>query len=181
MRSGASLTENLMRLRSLNRVGVSLTLSIFVTCISISSRAFAQSLPTDFSALESVVQQELKDKRTPGAAIAIVVGDRVVFAKGFGVASVETGSPVTADMLFRLGSTTKMFTGAAMVTLAAQGKLKLDEPIGNYVKGLNPGLSRITAHQLISNTAGMADFEASIISNDDDALGRMIRNWKEDA
>jgi CubicO group peptidase (beta-lactamase class C family) len=141
----------------------------------------AQSSGPDFSALEKVVLQELKDSNTPGAAIAIVVGDRVVFAKGFGVSSVETGAPVTTDMLFRLGSTTKMMTGAALVTLAAQGKIKLHDPISNYVKGLNPKLGQITAHQLLSNTGGMADFEASIISNDDDALGRMIRTWKEDA
>lgn len=143
--------------------------------------ANAQSSGPDFSALEKVVLQELKDSNTPGAAIAIVVGDRVVFAKGFGVSSVETGASVTTDMLFRLGSTTKMMTGAALVTLAAQGKIKLHDPISNYTKGLNPKLGQITAHQLLSNTGGMADFEASIISNDDDALGRMIRTWKEDA
>ena len=157
-----------------------LILSI-LTLLSVSVPLSAQTSAPDFGALEKVVEQELKDTRTPGAAIAIVVGDRVVFAKGFGVSSIETDAPVSADMLFRLGSTTKMFTGAAMVTLVAQGRIKLDEPIGNYVKGINPALSRITAHQLMSNTAGMADFEASIISNDDDALGRMVRTWKEDA
>lgn len=170
-----------MRTLLFRRIRNSLAMMLAVTYVSLSPPAFAQSTPPDFNVLEKVIQQELKDTNTPGAAIAIVVGDRVVFARGFGVASIETDAPVTTEMLFRLGSTTKMFTGAAMVTLAAQGKIKLDDPIGNYVKGLNPKLARITAHQLISNTAGMADFEASIISNDDDALGRMVRTWNEDA
>ncbi len=135
----------------------------------------------DFSSLEQVMQAELQATKTPGAAVAIVRGDRVLFAKGFGVANIETGAPVAPDMLFRLGSTTKMFTGAALVVLAAQGKLKLDEPIGKHVAGLHPNLARITAHQLISNSAGMADFEAPFISHDDEALGRMVRGWKEDA
>ena len=50
--------------------------------------------------------------------MSIVSGDRVVFSKGYGVASVETREPVRPEMLFRLGSTTKMFTAAALVLLA---------------------------------------------------------------
>jgi CubicO group peptidase (beta-lactamase class C family) len=170
-----------MRKFLFSRSFLSFTMMLVVMCVLLSPTVSAQSASPDFSALEKVIQEELKDTNTPGAAIAIVSGDRVVFAKGFGLANIETGAPIIADMLFRLGSTTKMFTGAALVTLAAQGKIKLDEPIGNYVKNLNPKLARITAHQLISNTAGMADFEASVMSNDDDALARMVRTWKEDA
>ena len=66
--------------------------------------------PIDFKAaeLEQVVREELEETRSPGAAVAIVQGDRIALATGFGVASVETGEKVTAESLFRLGSTTKM-------------------------------------------------------------------------
>jgi CubicO group peptidase (beta-lactamase class C family) len=141
----------------------------------------AQSASQDFSALENLIKEELQATNTPGAALCIVSGNRVIYAKGFGVANVETGAPVTTDMLFRLGSTTKMFTAAALVTLASQGKLKLDEPVGNYLPGINPKLARLTAHQLLSNTGGVADFAAPFVSQDDEALGRMLRGWKEDA
>lgn len=124
------------------------------------------------------VEEELKQTHTPGAAVAIVSGDRVIFARGFGTSNIETGAPVTPDMLFRLGSTTKMFTGAALVTYAAEGKLKLDAPIGTYASGLHPQLARLTVHQLLSHTAGMADFAAPFISQDDAALARMVRAWK---
>lgn len=139
-----------------------------------------QETQPDFSELERVVLDELKETNTPGAAIAVVSGDRVVFAKGFGVSNTETGAPVTPDMLFRLGSTTKMFTAAALVTLAEQGKIKLDAPIGNYVKGLNPRIAAVTAHQLLSHTAGIIDEAPMFGRHDDAALGEEIRSWKED-
>src|SRR6266568_2594571 len=68
--------------------------------------------------LEKIAVEEMKAEGIPGAAIGIVSGGKILLAKGFGVASVETGVPVTTDTLFRLGSTTKMFTAASLVQMA---------------------------------------------------------------
>jgi len=135
---------------------------------------------SDFSALEQTALAELKETNTPGAAVVIVSGDRVVFAKGFGIANVETGAPVTPDMLFRIGSMTKMFTAATLVSLAEEGKLKLDAPIGGYVKGLSAKFSPITAHQLLSHTAGVRDEARPYGAHDESALGGSVRTWKDD-
>jgi CubicO group peptidase (beta-lactamase class C family) len=134
----------------------------------------------DFSELDKLVPAELKEKNTPGAVIAVVIGDKVVYQKAFGVANVETNAEMQPDMLFRLGSTTKMFTAAALVTLAENNKIKLNEPIGNKIKGLNGKLAQATPHHLLSNSAGVRDFAASVISNDDVSLGNMVRGWKDD-
>jgi CubicO group peptidase (beta-lactamase class C family) len=134
----------------------------------------------DFGELERVILDELKENGTPGASFAIVSGDQVIYAKGFGVANVETSAPVTPDMLFRLGSTTKMFTAAALVRLAEEGRIKLDAPVGEYIRGLDPRIARITVHHLLSNTSGMRDFAAPFISHDDSALSNMVRTWKDD-
>jgi CubicO group peptidase (beta-lactamase class C family) len=134
----------------------------------------------DFSELDSLVPLELKEKNTPGAVIAIVSGDRVVYQKAFGIANVETRAEMQPEMLFRLGSTTKMFTAAALVTLSEQDKIKLNEPVGNRVKGLSPRVAAVTPHHLLSNSAGVRDFAASVVSNDDAALGNMVRSWKDD-
>ena len=56
----------------------------------------------------------------------------------------------------------------------------MNEPIGNRVKGLNPKLSQVTPHYLLSNSAGIRDFAAPVISNDDAALANMVRGWKGD-
>ena len=134
----------------------------------------------DFSELDKVVLEELKARNTPGTVITIVSGDRVVYQKAFGVANVETNAVMQPEMLFRLGSTTKMFTAAALVTLAEKSKIKLNEPIGNQIKGLSPKIAQATPHYLLSNSAGVRDFGPEVISSDEASLGNMVRGWKDD-
>jgi CubicO group peptidase (beta-lactamase class C family) len=145
------------------------------------SLLFAHQRKVDFAKLEKAALEELKNTNTPGAAVAVVSHDRLVFAKGFGVANIETGAPVTPATLFRIGSVTKMFTAAVLVALAENERFKLDEPIGKYVNGLTLKLSQVTAHQLMSHTAGMTDESPSDYgSHDDSALAAYVRSLKED-
>ena len=155
-------------------------LSAWLIVLCLSQLAFAQAVQPDFTELEKVIAAELQATNTPGAAIAIVRGEQVIYAKGFGVSNVETNAPVTPDMLFRLGSTTKMFTAAALVQLAEQGKLKLDEPLGKYAKGLSPKIASLTANQLLSHTSGLKDGATMFGKHDDEALGETVRALKDD-
>jgi len=159
----------------------SLSLVLLFAPFPPASRLFALQQKVDFAKLEKVALEELKNSNTPGAAVAVVSDDRLVFAKGFGVANIETGAPVTPATLFRIGSVTKMFTAAVLVALAENERFKLDEPIGKYVNGLTPKLSRVTAHQLMSHTAGMTDESPSDYGwHDDSALATYVRSLKED-
>ena len=135
------------------------------------------SVAIDTVAIEASIRDEMRVTRAPGASIAVVVGDSVVYAKGFGVASIETGAPVTPDMLFRVGSVTKMFTGLTAVMLASKGSVDLRAPIGRYAKGLHATMSRVTLDQLLSHTAGMTNEAAADGPHDDAALGRRVRAW----
>jgi CubicO group peptidase (beta-lactamase class C family) len=156
-------------------------LTILVVALAVAPASFAvQEHKPDFSQLETVVLEELKETNTPGATVAIISGDRVVYTKAFGISDVETGAPMKPEMLFRIGSTTKMFTATALVTLAEEGRLKLDEAIGNHVDGLNPKIAGLTAHQLLTHTAGVIDEAPMYGDHDDSAMGRTIRSWKED-
>jgi CubicO group peptidase (beta-lactamase class C family) len=89
--------------------------------------AAAQPPATAFDELEAAAKSELRAVNAPGGAIAIVEGDRVVYQNGIGIGNVETGQPVSADMLFRVGSVTKMFTTAALVSYAEEGALKVHD------------------------------------------------------
>lgn len=134
----------------------------------------------DFRRLETVVREELKESGTPGAAVAIVNGDRVVYEKGFGIANVETGVPVTPDMLFRAGSVTKMLTASVLVGLAEEGKVALDAPLEKSVPGLAPRLSRLTADQLLSHTAGLIDPARSCCAQDEGALAAEVSVYRDE-
>lgn len=74
--------------------------SLAVLAAITAAQATQATQALDFQAIDAVALQELKDSNTPGAAIAIVRGNRVVHLKGYGAASVETGAPVTPDMFF---------------------------------------------------------------------------------
>lgn len=143
-------------------------------------RAQEPAAKIDFAPLEKQIDDELKSSNTPGAAFAIVLGDKVALRKGFGLANVETNEAMTPERLFRLGSTTKMFVAATLASLAKDGKLKLDEPIGKHVKGLPEKLNGLTPYQLLSHTAGITDEAPMFGLHDDEALGKGIRGWKDD-
>lgn len=148
---------------------------IFLLSVSIS----AQTKP-DFSELEKTIEAEMTATKTPGAAFAIVAGDKIVFAKGFGTTGTEAETKISPDTLFRMGSTTKMFTAATLVSLSEQGKIKLDAPIGNYVKNLAPKVSKLTAHRILSQSSGLRDLPPTVFSNDDAGLKQNILAWKDD-
>lgn len=130
----------------------------------------------DFSAMEAALRLEAK----PGISVAITRGTDVIYQKAFGVASKETSSPVTPDMLFRLGSTTKMITAATLLSFVDEGKFDLQAPISRYVQGLPACLGAVTAHQLLTHTAGMKDVAPMFGSHDDSALEANVRSWRED-
>ena len=127
----------------------------------------------------TVRRGELARLHIPGASIAIVRGERSHLSKALGTANVETGEALRPEMLFRLGSTTKMMTAAALIGLAVEGKIDLNAPIGKYVSGLTPMLAGVTANQLLSHTAGIHDEAPMQGSHDDAALGSGIRAWTD--
>src|SRR6185369_16215147 len=97
-----------------SNVGRGVLALAILSAISISAKPNPRLEP-DYNALDAVIAAELKDKHTPGAVVAVISDNKVVYAKAFGLANVETQAPMDRDMLFRIGSTTKMFTAAALV------------------------------------------------------------------
>ncbi|HLM57189.1 MAG TPA: serine hydrolase [Pyrinomonadaceae bacterium] len=73
---------------------------------------------------------------TPGLAVAVVRGDRIVYAEGFGRRDLKANLPVTPQTQFYIASTTKSFTGTAAKLLADEGKLDLDAPVKKYFPNL---------------------------------------------
>ncbi len=95
----------------------------------------------------------------PGASLLVVRDGRVLFAKGYGLADVESNTPVTAESNFRLASLTKQFTATSIMLLAAKKKLRYDDPIGPLVPGLPAYARNVTIRQLLNHTGGLPAYE----------------------
>ena len=131
----------------------------------------------EFTTAESAIRAEMEKSGIPGAAVAVVLGDRVVWAKGFGLASAETNAPVTPDTLFQIGSVTKSFTAAAILTAASAGRIALDTPVSTYVSGLAACVGAPTLTQLLSHTGGLIDEPDEFGPQGEDGLGAYQRSW----
>ncbi|GAA4034530.1 serine hydrolase [Hymenobacter glaciei] len=89
--------------------------------------------PLDVAAVDAVVARTLKGFNVPGIAVAVVKDGQVVMAKGYGVSSLATKSPMDANTLFGIASNTKAFTAAALGLLVDEGKLRWDDKVTDYI------------------------------------------------
>lgn len=151
--------------------------AVFVA-IALSVFADAQSPAVDpFAKAESAIRSQMEQAGIPGAAIAVIVGDKVLWTRGFGVANAETGEAVTADTLFQIGSVTKPFTAAALLGAAADGAIALDQPVSTYVPALTPCVGAPTLTQLLSHTGGLIDEPDEFGPQGEEGLGAYQRSW----
>ena len=114
--------------------------------------------------LEGVLHEIMTRWNIPGLAVGIVKDNEIVYAKGFGVQSLETRAPVTLDSVFCVQSVSKCFVATAVMQLAERGKLDLDVPLVQYLPYFQLDDERcrqITVRQILSHTSGMPDMEES--------------------
>jgi CubicO group peptidase (beta-lactamase class C family) len=116
----------------------------------------------DLEPLLEVIEATRVEHDIPGVGVAIVSREQVLWVGGFGVMDLETGQPVTADTVFRIGSVTKMFTALGLIMLNEEEKLRLggpvreaapDAPYTNPHEDTHP----VTIAQLLEHTAGLQD------------------------
>lgn len=93
----------------------------------------------------------------PGCAAAVAREGRLVHQNGYGMANLETGTPITPASVFHLASVSKQFTAAAILTLARDGKLSLDDDIRKHLPELPDYGHRITIRHLLNHTSGLRD------------------------
>ena len=120
----------------------------------------------------------------PGATIIVTKAGRPVFRKAYGMADIARGRPMTPEALMRIASVTKQFTATAVLMLADEGKLALDDDITRFLPDYPTGGKRITIKQLLTHTSGIANFtskpgfEAGVAK--DMTPGQMIDTFKND-
>jgi CubicO group peptidase (beta-lactamase class C family) len=98
---------------------------------------------------------QMRASEQPGCIVAIAQRGDVVLERAWGNADLATGEPLTPRHRFRIASHTKSFTAAGILKLRERGKLKLDDPVGQFVDRLHASVGRTTIAQLLSHSAGL--------------------------
>jgi CubicO group peptidase (beta-lactamase class C family) len=116
-------------------------------------------IPTAIRAdnVDEYIRKEMHHWRIPGLAVAIVRGSKVR-TQGYGLADVEAGTGVSAETVFQIGSLTKQFTAAAVMSLVEDSKINLDDKIGAYLNSLPAAYEGVTVRQLLTHTTGIKDY-----------------------
>lgn len=137
----------------------------------------APAIAVPFQSREDrIVEAFMTRYRVPGMAFVIMQNGMPVSHGEYGVANVKTGEKVTSKSVFPIASLSKPFVALAILSLAEQGKVKLEDPIGLYVPALPEEWKAIPLIRLLDHTAGVPDhynsgkwnvFEQKPISSDD--------------
>jgi CubicO group peptidase (beta-lactamase class C family) len=130
-----------------------------------------------FRELDARIRAGMERYGIPGVAVGVLYHGRE-FVRGYGVTDVDEPVPVDGDTVFRIASTTKTFTGTAVMRLVERGTLDLDARVRTYLPDFSTSdpsvASRVTMRQLLNHTAGWLgdDFEDTGLG--DDALARYV-------
>ena len=118
------------------RIAFGLTLIAFGLSTSIQAQNGtppAIDVTQRLAGFDAFMEKTMKDWNAPGIGVGIVVGDKLVFAKGYGYRDYEKKLPITANTMFPIASNTKLFTAVAAGFLVEEGKLTWDQPIRESV------------------------------------------------
>ncbi|MEI6738733.1 MAG: serine hydrolase [Gemmatimonadaceae bacterium] len=110
------------------------------------------------AAVDTLVRRTMETARIPGLAIAVVRRGEVLTARGYGVAELENGTPVTDATMFQSGSLGKQFTAAGVLALVEDGKIALDSSVRRYLPEVPATWQPITIRHLLSHRGGVPDY-----------------------
>jgi CubicO group peptidase (beta-lactamase class C family) len=94
---------------------------------------------------------------SPGCALSVIKDGQIVYKRGYGMADLDHDIPITPETVFHVASISKQFTAAAIILLAQEGKISLDDDVHKYIPELPDFGARITIRHLIHHTSGLRD------------------------
>lgn len=121
--------------------------------------AAAQSTSAELAEeVRRIAQEAIDAGNAVGVSIGVAQGDKTLLADGYGYANLESKTLATGDTVYRIGSITKQFTAAAILQLAEQEKLGLDEPITKHLPDYPTADHEVTVRHLLQHTSGIQSF-----------------------
>lgn len=132
-------------------------LLVFFTFSCVSHIAFSQ-LPADFEKQVDEVCKEWSKPAGPGGVVGVALDGKLVFAKGYGLANLETKTPNNPETVMDVGSVSKQFTAMSILLLEEQGKLKTSDDFTKYIPEVPTFGQTITIDNLLHMTSGLRDY-----------------------
>ncbi|MCA1609253.1 MAG: beta-lactamase family protein, partial [Acidobacteria bacterium] len=108
--------------------------------------------------IDGYVKSQMQKRQIPGLQLAVVRDGKIIKAQSYGVANLELNAPVNDETMFEIASNSKQYTAGAIMLLAQDGKLKLEDGITKYLSGLPETYNAITVRHLLNHTAGVKDY-----------------------
>jgi len=117
----------------LTRAALTILTAAAPTLASAQSPAADPEVRAQIGLFSAWLDGQIEIRGLPGVVVGVVSGDDLVWAEGFGHADVESGRPMTTDTRFRMASHSKLFTATAIMQLREQGRIRLDDPVTDYL------------------------------------------------
>src|ERR1700750_813995 len=143
---------------------ISMKWIVFLGCFAVATTGHASMPSTE---VDAFLKQKMAAERIPALQVAVVRHNQIVKSSAYGIASVEHGVAATNETVFSINSCTKAFTGVAIMQLAEEGKLNLDDPVSKYLNDLPEAWRRITIKQVLAHVSGLPN----IMDGDEKLVG----------
>lgn len=129
---------------------VTLALAFVVKLLALAGESEQQRVDRIFAAYDKA--------GSPGCALGVIRDGNFIYRKGYGMASLELGVPLSPQSVFYMGSVSKQFTAASVVLAAEQGFLSLDDNVRKYIPELPDYGHAITLREMLHHSSGFRDF-----------------------
>jgi CubicO group peptidase (beta-lactamase class C family) len=129
--------------------------------IHLSSLCVALTAATASAGADSIddfVKSEMAKRQIPGVSIAVIRDGRLVKSQGYGLANIELKAPATVESVYQLASVSKQFTAAAILLLAQDGKLAIEDKIHKHLPDLPQAWNEVTVRHLLDHTSGIKSY-----------------------
>jgi CubicO group peptidase (beta-lactamase class C family) len=139
----------------MKRLSCAVTVCFLLVAGSVALESRQARLP-DPAAVDAVFSKWTS--ATPGCAVGVSEGGKIVLRKAYGMADLEHDVPNSPDTIFEAGSVSKQFTAAAVLLLAREGKLSLDDPVRKYIPELPDYGKPLLIRHMLQHTSGLRDW-----------------------
>lgn len=176
----------------LNRLALLLAGSVFLLggCATAPPAAPSSNLPGDYSHtrkyLSWLVDREMAKNEITGISIALIDDQKVIWQQGFGYADLENKVPAAPETIYRAGSIAKLFTAAATMQLAEQGKLDIDQPLVAALPEFSirtrfPNTAPVTPRNIMCHHSGLpSNFLQGLFVREPDRFDSVVNNIQDE-